>query len=265
MENQNIIKEIGCRIKQRREEREWSQTELARKFYEEFEVSITSKAVWKWENGGLPRIDTLLELSKLLGVTTDWLLTGDYTGNYKDCYKDDKSKNTRFVLRTRGNRPLVCVGLRPSTADDKESDKMTNKIIKCAKKLGFEGAIMLNLYPLRYDLPLEADNNLISENKSYIAILLNELFLEVKAREVNEITLLAAWGDFYDKRYYLGDSLRKIVNVAESANCRWKCLELTKDGHPCNPQDFDEDKMASLTLRDFDVNQYIEKGEIVTQ
>ncbi len=62
---------IGKTIAELRKGKGWTQGELAEK------LSVTDKAVSKWENGaGNPDIATLPLLAKLLGVTIDELLTG---------------------------------------------------------------------------------------------------------------------------------------------------------------------------------------------
>ena len=63
---------IGKRIAELRKERQWTQQELAEKIY------VTDKAVSKWEQGlGCPELSTMIELSKIFGVSTDYLLKGE--------------------------------------------------------------------------------------------------------------------------------------------------------------------------------------------
>ena len=67
MENDNI----GKRVANLRKQNGWSQMELAQK------LNVTDKAVSKWENGGMPSIDLLPELSKIFNVSIDYLMLGD--------------------------------------------------------------------------------------------------------------------------------------------------------------------------------------------
>ena len=63
--------DIGKRIAELRKERKWTQQELADKLY------VTDKAVSKWEQGiGSPELSTVVALSKVFGVSTDYLLLG---------------------------------------------------------------------------------------------------------------------------------------------------------------------------------------------
>ena len=64
----NLV-ELGLRIKTLREQRGFKQRDVANA------LQISAQAVSKWERGeNAPDIAVLLDLSKLLGVTTDTLL-----------------------------------------------------------------------------------------------------------------------------------------------------------------------------------------------
>lgn len=64
----DIMKE---RIKQARQERGWSQAELARR------MSVTQPSVAEWESGRkAPNMKNLVRLAKLLDVGFEWLSTG---------------------------------------------------------------------------------------------------------------------------------------------------------------------------------------------
>lgn len=59
------------RIKRARQERGWSQAELARR------MSVTQPSVAEWESGRkAPHMKNLVRLAKLLGVGLEWLSTG---------------------------------------------------------------------------------------------------------------------------------------------------------------------------------------------
>jgi len=63
------VRRIGDRIRERREARRLTQQDLASA------LQISAQAVSKWERGeNAPDIATLVALSRLLGVSTDWLL-----------------------------------------------------------------------------------------------------------------------------------------------------------------------------------------------
>ena len=84
--------EIGKRIAELRKERNCNQLDLAEKLF------VTDKAVSKWEQGlGCPELSTIVEISKIFGVSTDYLLTGE---NYK--HIEEKTNNTRDNLMIVG-------------------------------------------------------------------------------------------------------------------------------------------------------------------
>ena len=64
--------EFGGKLKTLREEREWSQDELAR------ELHVTRQAVYKWESGkGYPDINNIIRISDIFEVTIDDLIRND--------------------------------------------------------------------------------------------------------------------------------------------------------------------------------------------
>jgi transcriptional regulator with XRE-family HTH domain len=65
-------KSIGARIRETREARGFSASDLARL------TGVTSTAVWNWEkNGTRPRANALTAISRALGVTEAYILSGD--------------------------------------------------------------------------------------------------------------------------------------------------------------------------------------------
>lgn len=66
-------KMIGCRIKKRRKELGLTQVQIKEL------TGISNGNLSDLENGNrLPSATALIELSKVLNVTTDWILTGNY-------------------------------------------------------------------------------------------------------------------------------------------------------------------------------------------
>ena len=60
------------RLKQEREKKGWSQTELAEKMH------VSRQSVSKWETGkNYPNIEVIIDLSDLFGITIDELLRSD--------------------------------------------------------------------------------------------------------------------------------------------------------------------------------------------
>ncbi len=87
MNNENIRKAFGNRLKELRKQKKWTQKELAGR------LDIGFSQFNKYELGlHMPPIEKLIHLSDLLDTSLDYLLTGN---------KDDKSSlhNTRLLKR----------------------------------------------------------------------------------------------------------------------------------------------------------------------
>lgn len=63
---------LGQRIKEEREQHDWTQSELADK------LNVSRQSISKWELGSAyPDIERLIQISDLFGVTLDSLIKGD--------------------------------------------------------------------------------------------------------------------------------------------------------------------------------------------
>ncbi|NMA24004.1 MAG: DUF1643 domain-containing protein, partial [Spirochaetales bacterium] len=107
-----------------------------------------------------------------------------------DLYKNSKDNSLRFVLGSKGLNPLIVIGLNPSTADENKPDMTISKIIGFATRNNFDGFIMLNLYPKRATSP---DNLDVKMNSNIHAENIDAIFNSLK--DINEISILAAWGE----------------------------------------------------------------------
>lgn len=64
---------LGEKIQALRKSHSWSQEQLAER------IGVTRQALSKWENGtAIPDTNNVVQLAKLFGVTTDYLLMEDY-------------------------------------------------------------------------------------------------------------------------------------------------------------------------------------------
>lgn len=55
----------------------------------------------------------------------------------------------RYILGTRGKKPLICIGINPSTAAPEHLDNTLKSVERIAHFNGFDSFIMFNLYPQR--------------------------------------------------------------------------------------------------------------------
>lgn len=171
-------------------------------------------------------------------------------------YQIDKmigDENThRFVLASKCTKPIVVIGVNPSTANERKPDPTVRKVMGFAELGNYDGFVMLNLYAQRAtkfnDVHHKRDEKLHQGNLDAI----REYF-----RTHDELDVLAAWGNLIDKRNYLSSCLRDIVNVLRESNrrVRWMQIgELTKAGHPRHPLYACYD----IDLENFDVDIYID-------
>ena len=83
-----------------------------------------------------------------------------YSCNYRD--------SARFILGKSASNPLYVIGLNPSTANREKADTTVAKVAEVARRNGYEGFVMANLYPLRatdpHDLPVEHNARLSRSN-----------------------------------------------------------------------------------------------------
>lgn len=58
-------------------------------------------------------------------------------------------ENCRYLLGTVGKNPLICIGLRPSSATPSKFDNTFNRLKDIAKYNDFDSIIVFNLYPFK--------------------------------------------------------------------------------------------------------------------
>lgn len=154
----------------------------------------------------------------------------------------------RFSLTKEGNKKLVVSGVNPSTANEQTADLTITKVMGFADRNGFDGFIMLNLYPQRCtnpaDLDKEIDEELHRQN-------LEEIRLSVY--NIERPVILLGFGDTIHLRPYLKRCLKEIVNILATYNPQWKNVgTLTKNGNPRHLSRVSYDKLSN-----FDVQEYI--------
>ncbi len=75
---------IGKKIAELRRQRKWTQAELAQR------LNVTDKAVSKWEQGaGCPEIYTVVDIARIFGVSTDYLLMDAPVSSVSEIKEED--------------------------------------------------------------------------------------------------------------------------------------------------------------------------------
>lgn len=145
-------------------------------------------------------------------------------------YEKTPDNSSRFVLGEPGENNLVCIGVNPSTATPELLDNTLRTVKKLSKQHGFDGWIMMNLYPQRSTDPngmhMEINQDLHLENLRHF----QEIF------ESGNKTVWAAWGAVIEKRRYLTDCMKDITELAERYSVNWHSIGArSKAGHPHHP------------------------------
>ena len=153
------------------------------------------------------------------------------------------------MLGKPGPRPLVCIGINPSTAQPGALDPTLKSVERLARFNGFEGWIMFNVYPQRATNPNDMDKipdlSLHKENLRWLQAVLRQ----------TEPTMWAAWGTLIEKRDYLPGLMRDMVALTDQKSIPWVTLgRRSKKGHPHHPLYLRSDS----TPEPFDVKAYLE-------
>lgn len=156
----------------------------------------------------------------------------------------------RYVLGTRGKKPLICVGINPSTAAPDRLDNTLASVQRIALHNGFDSFLMFNVYAQRATSPddMEQQCNPALHRENLEAF---RYILSISEKPV----VWAAWGTIIEKRGYLSACVRDMVRVGREYGASWVCAgAISKKGHPHHPLYLRKDEL----LRPFDIDAYRE-------
>ena len=197
----------------------------------------------------IPKGTTQLEL-----VTFDRALEAANTPNDaydigKWLYAPNFYSEYRYILGTRGENPLICIGINPSTAEPDNLDNTLKSVERIAKGNGFDSFIMFNVYAQRATDPdsMERQCNTTLHKENLKAF---RYILSISKKPA----VWAAWGAIIEKRDYLADCVRDMVKVGQEFGATWYCAgAITKKGHPHHPLYLRKDEK----IKPFDVDGYL--------
>jgi hypothetical protein len=166
-----------------------------------------------------------------------------------EIYSNSHNDLWRFSLGKNGSRKLFTIGLNPSTATKEKSDTTVAKVERAAQRNGFNGFVMLNLYPIRstdYNaLPINVDAEAFSENINRIEALV--------AAEPNPV-VWAAWGQSIYSRSYFVAAAKALIERLQKHGTSWQHFgSLTNSGHPRHPSRL----QYGWSFSKFDTNHYM--------
>ena len=149
-----------------------------------------------------------------------------------DIYHPDQNNLWRYTLGRSGARPLLVIGLNPSTATPKKLDPTVTRVEKVAQQSGFDGFVMLNLYPVRAVKPQD-----LPSTANVVAYERNLEEIEKLVAQYPNPTLWAAWGELVMNRPYLYRTRDELFQRLAKYNPQWRRFgELTANGHPRHPR-----------------------------
>ena len=148
-----------------------------------------------------------------------------------DIYSNAQDDLWRFTLGKSGSRNLITIGLNPSTATKEKSDTTIAKIEVAAKQAGFDGFVMLNLYPVR-----STDFNELPEKENAEAFAENLAKIEAVLAAESEPVVWAAWGENILEREFFVAASKELFARLEKYGTLWQQFgSLTQSGHPRHP------------------------------
>lgn len=158
----------------------------------------------------------------------------------------------RYILGTRGERPLICVGINPSTAAPDDLDNTLKSVERVAHHNGYDSFIMFNVYAQRATDPdvMEQTYNqaLHRENMKAFAYALS-------LDRGGSPAVWAAWGTIIEKRDYLPACVRDMIRLGNQYHAHWfSAGKRSKKGHPHHPLYLRRDSL----LEEFDVAGYLD-------
>ena len=154
----------------------------------------------------------------------------------------------RYILGTQGQKPLICIGINPSTAAPDNLDNTLKSVQRIALAGGYDSFIMFNVYAQRATDPdaMERTCNPLLHRENMAAF---DYVLSLSESPA----VWAAWGAIIEKRGYLLDCLRDMIAIGEKRRARWfSAGPISKKGHPHHPLYLRKD----APLEPFDIGAY---------
>ena len=156
----------------------------------------------------------------------------------------------RYILGTRGQSPGICVGINPSTAAPDHLDPTLKSAQRIAHANGYDSFLMFNVYAQRATRPDDMERELNAwmhaENMKAFRYLLT-LGGERPA-------VWAAWGAIIEKRGYLADCVREMLEIGREVGAVWyHAGPISVKGHPHHPLYLKSD----TPLEPFDTEAYL--------
>ena len=148
-------------------------------------------------------------------------------------YVPDFYTEYRYILGTRGEHPLICIGVNPSTAEPDNLDNTLKSVERIAAFNGFDSFIMFNVYAQRATRPKDMDTE---RNEALHAENLAAFRYVLEASLPRRPAVWAAWGSVIEMRPYLPRCVEDMIALGEEYGAEWFTAGArSKKGHPHHP------------------------------
>lgn len=169
----------------------------------------------------------------------DWIYVPNHYGEY------------RYILGTTGTKPLICIGINPSTAAPNDLDNTLKSVERIAKGNGFDSFIMFNVYAQRATRPQDMDKEM---NEELHCENMKAFDYVLSLYEGEHPAVWAAWGNIVEMRSYLKQCLRDMVEIGKTHGAVWYSSgAISKKGHPHHPLYLRKDSR----LDEFEMEKYL--------
>ena len=171
--------------------------------------------------------------------TEKWLYVPDFYSEY------------RYILGTRGDNPLICIGINPSTAEPDNLDNTLKSVERIALGNGYDSFVMFNVYAQRATSPkdMEKEMNPLLHRENMKA------FEYIMRLSSGSPSVWAAWGTIINERDYLADCVLDMIEIGNRYGAKWYTAgkRSKNGGHPHHPLYLKKDSR----LDEFDVLEYL--------
>lgn len=165
-------------------------------------------------------------------------------------YVPGEYRDYRYLLGTKGENPVICIGINPSTAEPENLDNTLKSVERLAHFNGYDSFIMFNVYAQRATRPKDMD----AEVNEFLHTENMKAFDYVLSHSKNA-TVWAAWGSIVNERDYLKSCVRQMIEIGEKYNAKWvHAGNLLKNGHPHHPLYL----CKTTQFEDYDIKDYVE-------
>ena len=160
----------------------------------------------------------------------------------------------RYLLGTRGENPLICVGINPSTAAPDALDNTLKSVERIALHNGYDSFLMFNVYAQRATRPDDMER---ACNAALHRENLKAFDYALSLCKHGAPAVWAAWGAIIETRDYLADCVRDMADVGVRRGAAWYCAgQRSKKGHPHHPLYLKKDSL----LEPFDLADYLTRS-----